>query len=92
MVRMTTATRDNDAPFAALLAKLRRHPEFVALWDRHDIVDPLATSSAVLQVPGLGRFAYRVLNLVPATQGQVVIVQIPDEESAARFRASTAQS
>jgi transcriptional regulator with XRE-family HTH domain len=89
MVRMGTVTRDDDARFHALLERLRRHPEFVSLWERHDIVDPLATTSAVLQVPGLGRFAYRVLNLVPATKGQVLIVQIPDDDSAARLRASS---
>jgi transcriptional regulator with XRE-family HTH domain len=87
MVRMATATRNNDARFLALVARLQRNPEFVALWERHDIVDPLAPTSAELQVPGLGRFTYRVLNLMPATKGQVLIVQVPDDESAGRLRA-----
>jgi len=52
----------------------------------------LATTSAELQVLGLGRFAYRVLNLMPASQGQALIVQVPDDESAARLRASGLRS
>lgn len=88
MVRMAHATRDNDAHFVALVARLREYPEFVELWERYDIVDPLATTSAEVQVPGLGRFAYRVLNLLPARQGQALIVQVPDDESAARLRAA----
>jgi hypothetical protein len=88
MVRMANAMWDNDAHFLELLARLRRYPEFVRLWERYDIVDPLATTSAELQVPGLGRFAYRVLNLLPARKGQALIVQVPDDESAARLRAS----
>jgi hypothetical protein len=92
MVRMATATRNNDARFLALVERLRRYPEFVGLWERHDIVDPLTTISADLQVPGLGRFAYRVLNLMPATKGQILIVQVPDDESAARLRASSLEN
>jgi hypothetical protein len=91
MMRVGYATRHEDPRFATVMETLRRDPAFVALWERQEVLDPLATTSAEIDSPGVGRFAYRVLNLMLPAMGQALIVQVPEAESAARLDAALSQ-
>jgi transcriptional regulator with XRE-family HTH domain len=91
MMRVGYATRHDDPRFAEVMDTLRRDPNFVALWERQEVLDPLATTAAEIDSPGVGRFAYRVLNLMLPAMGQALIVQVPETESAARLDAALSQ-
>jgi hypothetical protein len=91
MMRAGYATRHDDPRYAELMETLRRDPEFVALWERQEVLDPQATTAAEIDSPGVGRFAYRVLNLLLPAMGQALIVQVPEAESAARLDAALSQ-
>jgi transcriptional regulator with XRE-family HTH domain len=91
MMRVGYATRHDDPRYAAVMETLRRDPRFVALWERQEVLDPLATTAAEIDSPGVGRFAYRVLNLTLPAMGQALIVQVPETESAARLDAAFSQ-
>ena len=92
MVRVGYATRHDDPRYAAMIDALRRNPYFVELWERQEVIHPLTTTAAEIQSPAIGRFAYRVLNLMLPTMDQALIVQVPEPDSAERLRAALERS
>lgn len=82
-----------DPRYAALLDTLREDADFGALWRRHDVSHPLEITRGAIVSPGVGPFAYEVLNLaLPTSAQQTLVVQVPDAASAERLRAAMRRS
>jgi transcriptional regulator with XRE-family HTH domain len=86
MARLSYARRRGDTAFSALIQELLLDPDFSSMWRSSDIAEPLASSHAEIVSPGLGHFAYEVINLpLPSTPDHILVVEIPDTPSEARL-------
>jgi transcriptional regulator with XRE-family HTH domain len=87
MVRSGAGRRIDDPVYRQMDDNLRDDPVFRAAWDAYDVATPTGSVPTVVQSLAVGTFAYQALTLaVPDHGGHSIVVQIPDEPSAARLR------
>jgi MmyB-like transcription regulator ligand binding domain/Helix-turn-helix domain len=87
MVRVGYGRHAGDPHYQAMLSTLREDPDFAAMWERHDVANPLGTTRGEIESPSVGTFVYEVLNLrIPMSEQLALIVQVPDEASGERLR------
>ncbi len=89
MVRSATASRLEDREYRRMCNDLRADPLFAAAWDVYDIATPLGSISTLVESAAIGMFSYQTLTLeIPDDDGHWLVMQVPDQPSAARLRAA----
>jgi len=89
MVRAGAGRRIDDPQYRRMYEAQALHadPVFRAAWEGYDIATPMGTLSTLVMSAAVGPFAYEALTLlVPDDGGHSIVVQVPDEPSAARLR------
>ncbi len=91
MVRVGAGRLVDDPVYHGLYADLRDDPIFAAAWNSYDVASPFGSARTRIVSPNVGEFAYEALSFTaPGDTGQSLVVQVPDEPSAARLRAALA--
>ncbi len=78
MVRTGYGRHLHDESYLTLLETLREDPEFVAMWEQHDVSLTRVMTRGEIISPNVGPFRYEVLNLpLPTSDQQALVVQVP---------------
>lgn len=92
MVRVGAGRLVDDPIYRSLRDDLRDDPLFAAAWNAYDVASPFGSAATRIVSPHVGEFYYEAVSLSAfAPTGQSLVVQIPDEPSAARLRAALAR-
>ena len=92
MVRTGAGRRIDDPMYRELCESLNDDPVFRAAWDAYDVAAPRGSIPTLVQSAAVGSFAYEALTLaLPDDAGHFIVVQVPDEASAARLRTVLAE-
>jgi transcriptional regulator with XRE-family HTH domain len=88
MVRSGAGRRIDDPEYRRMYEALRADAVFRAAWDGYEIATPAGTIATRVTSAAVGDFAYEALTLsVLDDAGYFIVMQVPDEPSAARLRA-----
>jgi transcriptional regulator with XRE-family HTH domain len=91
MVRSGAGRRIDDPEYRRMYEALRADAVFRAAWDGYEIATPAGTIATRVTSAAVGDFAYEALTLsVLDDAGYFIVMQVPDEPSAARLRAALA--
>jgi transcriptional regulator with XRE-family HTH domain len=89
MVRAGAGRRIDDPAYQRIYDELHDDAVFRAAWDAYGIATPLGSFPTLVNSAAIGPFAYEALTLmVPDDGGHAIIIQVPDDASAARLRAA----
>ncbi len=93
MVRVGAGRLATDPVYRDLYADLQDDQLFSTAWDSYAVASPFSSFPSRIVSPKVGEFVYEALSLLDGNnEGYSIVVQVPDDSSAARLRAALAET